>query len=204
MTMLSLLEHPRHTDHLRLRDGSTLTVRLVAPDDGETLQDYFRGLSAHARYNRFLGGMSELPASELDHFVHAGENDRFSVIATVTVDGRETIVGEARYGFEAVTAHFEFGISIDDRWQGHGIGSALIGNLECRAAALSATTIFGDTLRSNEVMISLARKMEYVFTRQPDDWKLVRFEKAIDPVRPNIPCASWKLVRDQRVATELA
>ena len=35
MTVLSLLEHPRHTDHLRLRDGSTLTVRLVAPDDGE-------------------------------------------------------------------------------------------------------------------------------------------------------------------------
>jgi len=200
VTLLSLLEHPRHTDHIRLRDGSTLTVRLVAPTESETLRGYFRGLSVRSRYNRFLGGMSELPASELDHFVHAGENDRFSVIAGVMVAGRDVVVGVARYGFEAATAHFEFGISIDDRWQRRGIGSSLMANLECRAAALGVTTIFGDTLRSNEGMISLARKMGYAFARHPDDWKLVRFDKSIDPVRPNISCTSWKLVAERRMA----
>ena len=199
MTTLSLLEHPRHTDHLRLRDGSTLTVRLVAPDDGETLQDYFRKLSPPSRYNRFLGAMSELPPSQLDHFVHAGEDDRFSVIAVMTIEGREVTVGEARYGFEAKTANFEFGISIHDRWQGQGIGAALLGNLECRAAALGATKIFGDTLRSNQAMISLARKSGFAFIRHPDDWKLVRFEKPIDPIHQDIPCASWKLVAERRM-----
>jgi RimJ/RimL family protein N-acetyltransferase len=200
MTVLSLLEHPRHTDHLRLRDGSTLTVRLVAPGDGEVLQSYFRKLSSASRYNRFLGAMSELPPSQLDHFVHAGEDDRFSVIAVMAIEGRETIVGEARYGFESRTANFEFGISIDDRWQGQGIGAALLGNLECRAAALGATRIFGDTLRSNEAMISLARKSGFAFLRHPDDWKLVRFAKPIDPIRQDIPCASWKLVAERRMA----
>ena len=198
MAVIHLLEHPRHTDHLRLRDGKTLIVRLVAPDDAEALQRYFRQLSTRSRYNRFLGAMSELPANELDHFIHAGENDRFSVIAMVMIDGRETIVGEARYGFEAATGRFEFGISIDDRWQGQGIGSALLGNLECRAAALGAHLMFGDTLRSNEPMIALARKSGYAFTPNPDDWKLVRFEKPIDPIRQDIPCASWRLVREQR------
>src|SRR5580692_5637329 len=61
MTALRLSEHPRHIDHLRLRDGTTLTVRLVAPDDGEALQRYFRQLSTRSRYSRFLGAMSELP-----------------------------------------------------------------------------------------------------------------------------------------------
>jgi GNAT superfamily N-acetyltransferase len=200
MTILSLLEHPRHTDHLRLRDGTTLTVRLVAPDDAEVLQRYFRNLSTQSRYSRFLGAMSELPASQLDHFVHAGEDNRFSVIATIVVDGREMIVGEMRYGFEEATRDFEFGISVDDRWQGQGIGRALLSNLECRAAALGATRIFGDTLRSNETMIALARKSGYDFMRHPDDWKLVRFAKAIDPMHRDIPCADWKLVREQRVA----
>ena len=69
----------------------------------------------------------------------------------MTIDGFETIVGEARYAFEPDTASFEFGLSVDDRWQGQGIGSALLGNLECRAAAFGATRLFGDTLRSNEV-----------------------------------------------------
>ena len=204
MSVINLLDHPRHTDHLRLRNGRTLTVRLVTPDDGETLQHYFRQLSTRSRYNRFLGAISELPASELAHFIHAGEDDRFSVIAAITIDGRETIVGEARYGFEPASKNFEFGISIDDRWQGQGIGAALIGNLECRAAALGASRMFGDTLRSNEVMIALARKSGYAFLRHPDDWKLVRFEKLIDPIDQDIPCASWKLAAAQRIAAAVA
>jgi GNAT superfamily N-acetyltransferase len=204
MTAISLLEHPRHTDHLRLRDGRTLTVRFVGPDEGEVLQRYFRNLSVSSRHSRFLGAMSELPAGELDHFIHVGENNRFSVVAAVTVDGHEAIVGEARYGFDADTGRFEFGISVDDLWHGQGIASALIGNLECRAAALGAKLMFGDTLRSNEAMISLARKLNYAFARHPDDWKLVRFEKRIDTTRQDIPCASWKLVAEQRALAVVA
>jgi hypothetical protein len=107
----------QHTDVLRLRNGQSLTVRFVEPQDAETLQNYFRSLSVGSRYNRFLGAMRELPQTELGHFIHAGEDDRFSVIALMTIDGFETIVGEARYGFEPDTASFEFGLSVDDRWQ---------------------------------------------------------------------------------------
>ena len=197
MTAISLLDHPRHTDRLRLRDGKTLIVRFVGADEGEALQGYFRKLSMQSRHSRFLGAMSELSVSELGHFIHVGENDRFSVIAVMMIDGRETIVGEARYGFDSATARFEFGISIDDRWQRQGIASALLGNLECRAAALGARHMFGDTLRSNEAMIALARKSGFAFTRHPDDWKLVRFEKRIDAAPQEIPCASWKLAAQQ-------
>ena len=121
------------------------------------------------------------------------EADRFSVVATMLVDGRETIVGEARYAFHSDTASIEFGLSIDDRWQGHGIGKALMKNLECRAASFGARRLFGDTLRSNDAMIALARKAGYAFTNTPGDWKLTRFQKEI-PVEPQeIPCASWRL-----------
>ena len=194
MTVLRLDELRQHTDILRLRDGKTMAVRFVEPGDAEALQGYFRSLSVRSRYNRFLGAMSQLPESELDQFIHVGELDRFSVIAVMMVDGVETIVGEARYGFETSTANFEFGVSVDDRWQGQGIGSALLGNLECRAAALGARRMFGDTLRSNDAMMGVARKSGFTFTRHPDDWKLVRFEKAIDALR-EIPCASWKLAQ---------
>ena len=129
-----------------LRTGKSLTVRFVEPSDAEALQAYFRSLSTRSRYNRFLGAISELPAAELDRFVHVGEADRFSVIAVMSIDGAETIVGEARYAFDADTDSFEFGLSIDDRWQGHGVGAALLRNLECRAAAFGANRLFGDTL----------------------------------------------------------
>ena len=198
MSQVRLFDRSHYTENVRLRDGKTLCVRLAASDDAEALQRYFRQLSIRSRYNRFLGAISELPASQLDHFVRAGENGRFTVTAAMMVDDRETIVGEARYGFEAEAGNFEFGISIDDRWQGQGIGSALLRNLECRAAAMGAHRVFGDTLRSNEAMIALARKSGYAFTRHPDDWRLTRFEKPIDPLHRDIPCASRRHLCERR------
>src|SRR5258706_7491023 len=188
----------QHSDVLRLRTGRSLTVRFVEPRDGDALQGYFRSLSVRSRYNRFLGAMSELPQTELNHFIHVGEADRFSVIALMTIDGIETIVGEARYAIDADTSSFELGLSIDDRWQGHGIGSALLKNLQCRAAAFGAKRLFGDTLRSNDVMIGLAHKSGFAFTTSPGDWKLVRFEKHIDAAPEDIPCASWRLAAASR------
>ena len=193
MTTMRLDDLRQYSDVLRSRNGEVVTVRFVEPRDAEALQNYFRALTTRSRYNRFLGAASELPASLLEDFIHIGEADRFSVIATMLVDGRETIVGEARYAFDSKTASIELGMSIDDRWQGHGIGRALLKNLECRAAAFGAASMFGDTLRSNESMIALAKKSGYAFGNSPGDWKLVRFSKPIDLAPQDIPCASWKL-----------
>jgi GNAT superfamily N-acetyltransferase len=193
MSRIRLDDLRQYSDVLRARDGKTVTVRFVEPRDADALQNYFRALTTRSRYNRFLGAASELPPSLLEDFIHVGEADRFSVVATMLVDGHETIVGEARYAFDSDTVSIEFGLSIDDRWQGHGIGKALLKNIECRAASFGAERIFGDTLRSNDAMIALARKSGYAFANTPGDWKLVRFQKHIHVEPQDIPCASWRL-----------
>ena len=193
MTALRLDDLRQHSDLLRSKSGAAISVRFVEPGDADSIQDYFRGLSSRSRYNRFFGAMSQLPPALLDRFIHVGEADQFSVIATIKVDGFETIVGEARYAYDFEASTFEFGLSVDDRWQGHGIGRALLKNLECRAAAFGATKLFGDTLRSNETMLALARKSGYIFGNSPGDWKLVRFTKEIDIAPQDVPCASWRL-----------
>ena len=197
MTALRLDDLRQHSDVLRSKSGDVITVRFVEPRDAEHIQNYFRGLSSRSRYNRFFGAMSQLPPGLLDRFIHVGEADQFSVVATMQLDGHETIVGEARYAFDFESSTFEFGLSIDDRWQGHGIGKALMKNLECCAAAFGATKLFGDTLRSNESMHALAKKSGYLFSNSPGDWKLVRFEKHIDVAPQEIPCASWRLAAEQ-------
>jgi RimJ/RimL family protein N-acetyltransferase len=193
MTVLRLDDLKQYSDVLRARDGRPVTVRFVEPRDAEELQSYFRALSTRSRYNRFLGAMSELPHNLLDHFIHVGERGEFSVVATIKADGFETVVGEARYAFHADTESLEFGLSIDDRWQGQGIGAALLRNLECRAAAFGAVRLFGDTLRSNDAMQGLARKSGFAFAANTDDWKLVRVEKRISTAPRDIPCASWRI-----------
>ncbi|WP_234684640.1 GNAT family N-acetyltransferase [Bradyrhizobium monzae] len=200
MSTLRLEDLKQYSDVLRTRQGEPINVRFVEPRDTEELQHYFRSLSTRSRYNRFFGALSELPKGLLNEFLDVGARERFTVVATKMVDGFETIVAEARYAFHVETSTLEFGLSVDDRWQGHGIATALLRNLECRAAALGAEHIFGDTLRSNQTMISLARKSGFAFVNHPDDWKLVRFDKEIHLAPKDIPCASWRLAALSRQA----
>ncbi|QOZ55555.1 GNAT family N-acetyltransferase [Bradyrhizobium sp. CCBAU 53338] len=200
MSTYRLEDLKQYSDMLRTRGGEAVNVRFVEPGYTEELQHYFRSLTTRSRYNRFFGALSELPKALLSDFLAVGERERFTVVATKMVDGFETIVAEARYAFHAETSTLEFGLSVDDRWQGHGIATALMKNLECRAAALGAEHIFGDTLRSNETMISLARKSGFAFVNHPDDWKLIRFDKEIHVAPKDIPCASWRLAALSRQA----
>jgi GNAT superfamily N-acetyltransferase len=200
MSILRLEDLKQYSDTLRTRQGEQLQVRFIEPRDTDELQHYFRSLSTRSRYNRFLGAISELPKGLLHDFLQVGERDRFTAVATMMVDDFETIVAEARYAFHEESSTLEFGLSVDDRWHGHGIGTALMKNLECRAAALGAEHMFGDTLRSNETMISLARKSGFAFVNHPDDWKLVRFDKEIAVAPKDIPCASWRLAALSRQA----
>ena len=200
MSILRLEDLKQYSDTLRTRQGEALNVRFVEPRDTDELQHYFRSLTTRSRYNRFFGAISELPKGLLREFLEVGERERFTVVATMMVDGFETIVAEARYAFHEASATLEFGLSVDDRWQGHGIATALLKNLECRAAALRAEHMFGDTLRSNTTMISLARKSGFAFVNHPDDWKLVRFDKEINVAPKDIPCSSWRLAALSRQA----
>lgn len=180
----------RSCDLLCARSGDTVTARLVEPHDADALKRYYRSLSVRSRHNRFLGAMGELPDSLLDRFINVGRDDGFTVIASMMVDGAETLVGEMRYAFHAETGDVEFALSVADRWQRRGLGAALLKNLKCRAAALPAGCAFGDTLRTNAPMLGLARKEGYSLCSHPDDWTLVRLRKMIG-VEPIIfPCTS--------------
>ncbi|WP_458759652.1 GNAT family N-acetyltransferase [Afipia sp. TerB] len=179
-------------DVVRIGDGRSVIVRFVEAPDGDAVQAYFRNLSAHARHNRFLGGASELPPHELRKILHVGEGNHFAVVVEAKLDGVSAIIGEARYVADEDSGAFEFGMSVTDAWQRQGVGAALIANLECRAAALGAMHMIGDTLRSNVEMIALARKSGFRFVATPGDWQQVRFVKDIRIAPLDIPCANWK------------
>ena len=193
MNALRLDDLSQYSDTLHTHRGDRLTLRFVEPGDASALQGYVRRLSSASRYNRFFGALGELPKALLDRFTHISAADGFTVIATMEIDGFETIVGEARYIFQVDSQSVEFGISVADRWHGHGIGPALLKNLACRAAALGARNLFGDTLRSNGTMIAVARKAGFELTQHPHDWKLVRITKPLAVEPEAIPCASWRI-----------
>jgi len=170
------------------RPDTRLALRPVRSSYGDALQAYVRGLSPQSRYNRFLGAVSELSASELTRALAANGRETLTLLLTATVD-RETVVGEARAALSCAERAGEFGMSIADDWQHLGVGSALLQEIERRAAADGIELLFGDTLRTNEGMIGLASVRGFRIGRAFEP-RLVRIQKRLDAA-PDLPCRKW-------------
>lgn len=199
MRHLDLADPGRYSDVVWVQGGFPVIIRFVGIGDATPLQSYFQRLSARSRYNRLMGAASGLPSGQLDRFVHIGEADGFSLVATIGQGGDEEIIGEARYAVDDDSDSVEIALSVDDALQGRGLGAALLSNLQCRAAALGASRLFGDTLRSNDAMLGLALKQGFRLARTPGDWKQVRFEKDLVGAW-HLPCASARTAAMQASA----
>jgi GNAT superfamily N-acetyltransferase len=173
------------------RPDTWLAFRPVRCGDGDALQTYVRGLSPESRYNRFLGGVSELPALELARALAANGRDTLTLLITSTAEDGETVVGEARVALSCAKRAGEFAMSIADDWQHLGVGSALLREIERKAAADGIELLFGDTLRTNEGMIALARGRGFRLGPGLEP-RLVRIEKQLSDAAPDLPCRKWK------------
>jgi GNAT superfamily N-acetyltransferase len=178
----------------RLRAKGRADIRLAfrpaRSSDGDALQTYVRGLSPQSRYNRFLGAASELPATELARALAANGRDTLTLLVTAAARDREAVVGEARVALSRAKRTGEFSMSIADDWRHLGVGSALLGEIERKAAADGIELLFGDTLRTNEGMIGLA--LSSGFRLGPGfEPRLVRIEKRLEDAAPDLPCRKW-------------
>jgi GNAT superfamily N-acetyltransferase len=166
-----------------------LILRPARLSDGDALQCYVRGLSQQSRYNRFLGALNELPTSELARALAANGRDTLSLLLASMAEGRETVVGEARVALSCAERAGEFAMSIADDWRRLGVGSALLEEIERKAAADGIEWLFGDTLRTNEGMIALARGRGFSFATGLEP-RLVRIQTRLDAAR-DLPCRKW-------------
>jgi GNAT superfamily N-acetyltransferase len=167
-----------------------LALRPARCSDGDALQGYFRALSQQSRYNRVLAAASELAPGELARALAANGRDRRTLLLTWTTETRETVVGETRMALWCAERTGEFSMSIAEDWRHFGVGSALLKEIERRAAADGIEWLFGDVLRTNEAMIALARSRGFSLEMGLEG-RLLRIQKRLDDAAPDLPCRRW-------------
>jgi GNAT superfamily N-acetyltransferase len=172
------------------RPDIRLAVRPSRSSDGDALQSCVRTLSAQSRYSRFLGGASELSASELARALAANGRDTQTLLLTSTAEDRETVVGEARVALSCAKRTGEFGMSIADDWRRLGVGSTPIEDIERKAAADGIEWLLGDTLLTNEGMIALARSRGFRLGAGIEP-RLLRIQKRLEDAASDVPCRKW-------------
>jgi acetyltransferase len=177
---------PRYPVHLidvvRMADGSRVTLRPTLPQDVELQREFFRTLSADGRYCRFMTARNELPEALAQRFASIDYRSHLALLAEVFEDGRETMIGEARYVVdERDPATCEFAIAVADDWRACGIGRVMLERLERQAAASGIRRMVADTLVLNKAMIGLAARTGYAVSANREDATLARLEKSLAP-----------------------
>jgi acetate---CoA ligase (ADP-forming) len=158
-----------------LPDGTTVHIRSIRPDDHERVLALWQRLSHETIHSRFFG-IVRLDDVRAREWVEVDPAVARSIVATLGRGADERIIAMARYDRlpESPTSA-EFSALVEDAYQGHGIGTALLRCLVAQAQDDGIGSLTGDVLRGNLRMLALLRDLgvPYVPTR---DGSLVHTE----------------------------
>ena len=143
---------------IRLRDGRTVRLRPVRPEDAARELRFFERLSDRSRYQRFMQYLRELSPRMLARFTQLDYDRELALVALW--EGEFVAVG--RYAPNADGETAEFALAVADDWQGKGLGHALLERLCNAARAAGYRALYGHILDANREMLELARHLGFV------------------------------------------
>jgi RimJ/RimL family protein N-acetyltransferase len=145
-------ENPEGTRFL-LRDGTSVIVRRIRPDDKVRLQDGLKRLSEQSRYFRFLAPIQRLSSDQLRHLT---ELDHVNHEAWAGFDGEgedQSVLGVARYiRLDEEPDVAEAAVAVVDSHHNRGLGTLLIGLLITSAIDNDIRTFRGFFHIDNEIV----------------------------------------------------
>jgi acetyltransferase len=180
----------------RLIDGTLLTWRPVCPQDHALLGDFLCGLSRQTRFERFLGAVNAPTPTLLAQMTQVDSRHHQAFVVTHAVGERETMVADARFLADSDAESADFAIVVDDRWQGHGIGSHLLHLLAEAAARRGLRWLRGDVRDDNQRMLGLMKRCGFFRSPHPEDDGMVQGVKLLLPPYPLAPFVDTGFVAD--------
>jgi RimJ/RimL family protein N-acetyltransferase len=160
-------EYPRElVQDVRLRDGSSVHIRPIRPEDAPRLQDLYGRLSRDTAYARFFTVMKRLPPDWARILATVDYRRRLALVAEHDGDHGVEVVGVARYEPTDEPDTGEVAFVVQDGWQGRGLGTILIRELLDAADARGIRRFRAYVLVDNRRMLDLIRRFGDVRERK--------------------------------------
>ncbi len=153
-----------------LKDGGSIRVRAIRPDDKSRLLEHFQGLSKRSVYFRFFNAKKRLTDDELKRFTEPDFQQHVGLVATLIEEGAERFIGVARYMVipDRVPHCAEVAFAVSDLHQGRGIGTLLLNHLAQVARANGVTEFEADVLGENNQMLEVFSRSGFTVSRSVD------------------------------------
>jgi L-amino acid N-acyltransferase YncA len=147
-----------------LRDGTTVHVRAVRPEDHDAIRTFLQSMSADSLYLRCFG----IPNVEwlADWAVDVDYADRYGVV--VTSDADDKVVAHAAY-VRTGGSRAEVAFEVADALQGNGIATLLLAHLASVAASNAISSFTAVVLPENYRMLAVFHDSGFPTTQRTVD-----------------------------------
>jgi GNAT superfamily N-acetyltransferase len=134
-----------------LRDGTSVCIRAIRPDDKVRLADHFDRLSSDSRYHRFFGFRNAFTPRELSCFTEPDFLRHVALVATINEgNGLESIAGDGRWVALSDRRYAaELALSVVDVYQRRSIGTLLLEHLIRLARHARVRRVEAEVMGSN-------------------------------------------------------
>ena len=178
---LAIRPYPKEIEEkITLKDGRTLLLRPVVPEDEPSLQAGFAKLTPEEIRLRFF-----MPLKTLSHVVAARftqidyDREMALILTDPGVPGRTEIYGVVRIIADSDNERAEYAIIVRGDLTGQGLGRLLMQRILDHARRRGIKEIYGDVLRDNTRMLGLCRELGFDIAPAEAEPDIVRVSLAL-------------------------
>ena len=167
---LAIHPYPRELETLiTLRDGQSVLLRAIRPEDAELERVFITQLSPETLYRRFMMPVKALPDSLIERFTQIDYDRELALVAMQTGALPARIVGVARITPTWEEGVAEFAIVVGDWLQRSGLGREMMARLIEAARSRGYRTLEGRVLGTNVPMLQFCERLGFSVAFDPED-----------------------------------
>ncbi len=160
---LAIRPYPaEYASHIHLRDGTSVTLRPIRPEDEDLLTAFHATLSDESVHFRYFGQLSlrtRIAHDRLVRICFADYNREIAIVAEHGEGAALKLIGVGRLNRRHGRNEAEFAVVVADDWQGHGVGTHLLETLVQIARVEKLGRVTGTILADNHGMLRLCRRV---------------------------------------------
>jgi GNAT superfamily N-acetyltransferase len=165
---IALRRHPGGPEQVvALRNGASVRLRPIRPDDEPRLMALCDRLSPRTLYERFFS-VRRLRPEEAHAFANVDYRQRMALVAEVDTGHEPELIGVARYGRSDEGATADLGLVVEDGWQGLGLGSILLEEILRAGEQRGITQFSADVLTDNRRALTMLARHTAITRRTAD------------------------------------
>jgi acetyltransferase len=181
---LAIHPYPRALEHEVGVKGGKVVLRPIRPEDAEMEKRLISRLSPRTTYLRFHAPIRELTRERLVRYTQIDYDREMAFVAVDASGPEEEIRGISRYTRNPDGHSAEFGVIVEDAWQGRGLGHVLMQAIEDTARSRGLGELVGYVLKENDEMGGMMGKRGYVPHRDEDDPAILAYIKDLTAPAP--------------------